>query len=157
MGFEADAGRLADLDVVSIVRPLVPMSLSDTCHSTLMYLCVINSTYSTAFYTPTILVELGYTAVKAQLMSFPPYAVAVVSCLSFCMLSDRFKHRYGFLMGGVLMGTIGYAIMLSQQANPGLPVGAKYFAMFLLISAPQIVQPLTVVSIGQASDRTTSS
>ena len=55
-----------------------------------MYLCVINSTYSTSFYTPTILVEMGYTAVKAQLMMFPPYAVAVISCLSFCMLSDRF-------------------------------------------------------------------
>lgn len=87
---------------------------------------------------------MGYTAVKAQLMMFPPYAVAVVSCLSFCMLSDRFKHRYGFLIGGVLLGTLGYGILLAQKANPSMPLGLKYFALFPLISSPQIVQPLTV-------------
>ncbi|KAK4574169.1 hypothetical protein LTR86_001930 [Recurvomyces mirabilis] len=111
---------------------------------TLMYLCVITSTYGTSFYTPTILVEMGFTAIHAQLLTFPPYACAAIFCLTFCMLSDRFKHRYGFLMGGVCIGTLGYAILLAQSSNPHMPVGAKYFALFPLIAAPQIVQPLTV-------------
>ncbi|KAH9807329.1 MFS general substrate transporter [Teratosphaeria destructans] len=112
---------------------------------TLMYFSVINSTYSTAFFSPSILQsDMGYTAVKAQLMSFPPYALAAVGCLSFNMLSDRLRHRYGFIIGGVLIGTIGYAILLAQKEYPNMPVGAKYFALILLVSAPQIVQPLTV-------------
>jgi hypothetical protein len=107
-----------------------------------MYFSIINSTFGVSFYSPTILVEMGYKAITAQLLFFPPYAVALVCCLSFCMLS--YKHRYSFLIGGVLIGTIGYAIMLAQEQYPHLPVGAKYFALILLVGAPQIVQPLTV-------------
>lgn len=108
-----------------------------------MYMSIICTTYSTNFFSPTILVEMGYTAVHAQIMTLPPYAVALVCCLGFCMLSDRFKHRYGFLMGGVAIGTLGFAILLAQQHSK-LPVAAKYFALFCIVSAPQIVQPLTV-------------
>ena len=111
---------------------------------TLMFFCVIATTYSLNFYAPTILVEMGYGPVTAQLMTFPPYACAAVCCLGSCMLSDRYKHRYSFIVFGVFLGTIGYAIMLSQKMKPNLPVGAKYFALFPLICAAQIIQPLTV-------------
>lgn len=108
-----------------------------------MYMCIVCTTYSTSFYSPSILVEMGYTAINAQLHSFPPYAVAVVCCLGFCMASDYYKHRYGFLIGGMIIGVVGYAIMLSQSGG-GIPVGAEYFALFCLVSSAQIVQPLTV-------------
>lgn len=111
---------------------------------TLMFFCVIATTYSLNFYAPTILVEMGFGPITAQLMTFPPYACAVVCCLGSCMLSDRYKHRYGFIVFGALLGTVGYGIMLSQRMNPNLPIGAKYFALFPLICAPQIIQPLTV-------------
>lgn len=60
------------------------------------------------------------------------------------MASDRYKNRNGFLIGAVLIGVVGYAIMLSQTQYPNLPIGVKYFALFPLASAAQIVQPLTV-------------
>ena len=109
-----------------------------------MYCCVLTTTYSFNFFAPTILVEMGYGPISAQLHAFPPYACAVVFTLGVCRLSDRYKHRWGFLMSGVLLGVVGYGIMLSQQNNPNLPVGAKYFALFPLIVSGFIVQPLTV-------------
>ena len=60
------------------------------------------------------------------------------------MLSDHYKHRFGFIVSGVLVGAVGYGIMLSQRMNPNLSLGARYFALFPLICAPQIIQPLTV-------------
>lgn len=60
------------------------------------------------------------------------------------MLSDRYQHRHSFVIGGILMGVLGYAILLAQTQYPHMPVGAKYFALFPLISASLVVQPLTV-------------
>lgn len=109
--------------------------------STLMFFGIVNTNYSTNFFIPTILVEMGYEAVMAQVYSIPIYAVAAVFCLSLCYLSDRVKHRYAFIMFGVLLAFIGYVILLAQR---GLPVGAKYFALFTLVSAGYIVQPISV-------------
>ena len=108
---------------------------------TLMFFGVVNTNYSTNFFIPTILVEMGYDPVQAQVHTIPIYAVAAVVCLTFCYVSDVAKHRYGFIMFGVLVGSIGYILLLCQKA---LPIGAKYFALFLLVSCGYIVQPLSV-------------
>ena len=84
---------------------------------------------------------MGYTAISAQVHSIPIYAVAAVFCLAFCYVSDRLKHRYAFIMVGIAIGFIGYVILLAQA---GLPLGAKYFALFTLVSCGYIVQPLSV-------------
>lgn len=108
---------------------------------TLMFFGIVNTNYSTNFFIPTILVEMGYTAVSAQVHSIPIYAVAAVFCLSFCYISDRVKHRFGFILFGVCLGCVGFIILLAQE---GLPVGAKYFALFTLVSCGYIVQPISV-------------
>ena len=106
-----------------------------------MFFGVVNMNYSTNFFNPIILVEMGYEAVNAQVRLIPIYAVAAVVCLSVCWTSDRVKHRYGFIMVGVLVGSIGFILLLCQAH---IPVGAKYFALFLLVSSGYIVQPLSV-------------
>lgn len=106
-----------------------------------MFFGIVNTNYSTNFFIPSILVEMGYKAVMAQVYTIPIYAAAAVFCLGLCYISDRVKHRYGFIMFGVLLGFIGYVILLAQR---GLPVGAKYFALFCLVSAGYIVQPISV-------------
>lgn len=109
--------------------------------SVLMFFGVVNMNYSTNFFNPIILVEMGYRAVNAQVRLIPIYAVAAAVCLSFAWTSDRVKHRYGFITFGVAVGSIGFILLLCQSA---LPVGAKYFALFLLVSSGYIVQPLSV-------------
>lgn len=44
-------------------------------------------------------------------------------------------------MIGVGLGSLGYILLLCQRT---IPVGAKYFALFTLVSCGYIVQPLSV-------------
>lgn len=118
-------------------------TLSHMLYRTLMYACALTMAYSFTFFFPTILVEMGFGPITAQLYAFIPYAVSMCTTLLICNLSDYFKHRYGFLMGGVLIGVVGYGILLSQKSNPGLPVGAKYFALFPLTIGAFTVQPMS--------------
>ena len=106
-----------------------------------MFFGIVNTNYSTNFFIPTILVEMGYDPIQAQVHTIPIYAVAAVFCLTFCFISGRVKHRYGFIMIGVGLGSLGYILLLCQRT---LPVGAKYFALFTLVSCGYIVQPLSV-------------
>lgn len=108
---------------------------------TLMFFGIVNTNYATNFFIPTILKELGYSSAEAQVHSIPIYVVAAFFCLGTCYTSDRLKHRYGFVMFGVLFGFIGFVILLAQH---GLSTGVKYMALFFIVSAGYIVQPISV-------------
>ncbi|GAB7352783.1 hypothetical protein MBLNU459_g3405t1 [Dothideomycetes sp. NU459] len=108
----------------------------------IMYLGIVNTNYSTNYFNPTLLKELGYTSEAAQVHSIPLYVVASAFCLAVCYASSRLNNRYAFLMFGVAFGSIGYIILLAQKA--GVPVGAKYMALFFITSSGYIVQPMVV-------------
>ncbi len=107
-----------------------------------MYLGVTNTGYSVSFFTPTILTQLGWTAVRAQVLSIPIYVVAAVVSLISAFLSDRLRHRYGFAMLGIFIATIGYIILLAQHT---VSVNVRYFAIYLIVSGGYVTQPLTLV------------
>lgn len=107
-----------------------------------MYLGVSNTGYGTSFFTPTILSQLGWTAVRAQVLSIPIYVVAAVACLVSAVLTDRLRHRYAFAMLGVVIASIGYIILLAQVY---VSVGVRYFAVYLIMSGGYITQPITLV------------
>ncbi|KAL4894105.1 major facilitator superfamily domain-containing protein [Aspergillus ambiguus] len=105
----------------------------------LMYFGIVNTGYAVSFFTPTILHQLGYTAVRAQVMSIPVYIVATVLSLTAAFLSDRLRHRYLFTLAGCLVATTGYVILLCQAS---VPVGARYFAIFAITSGGYLTQPI---------------
>ena len=107
-----------------------------------MYLGVVNTGYSTSFFTPTILGQLGWTAVRAQVLSIPIYINAAVVCIATAFLSDRLRHRYGFAILGVGVSSTGYIILLAQQH---VSVGVRYFAVYLVMAGGYITQPITLV------------
>lgn len=107
-----------------------------------MYLGVTNTGYSTSFFTPTILAELGWTAVRAQVLSIPIYVVAAVLTLTTAYLSDRLRHRYAFAMLGIAINTIGFIVLLAQRS---VPVSGRYFAVYLVTAGGYITQPITLV------------
>lgn len=107
-----------------------------------MYLGVTNTGYSTSFFTPTILAELGWTAVRAQVLSIPIYVVAAVLTLTTAYLSDRLRHRYAFAMLGIAISTIGFIVLLAQRS---VPVSGRYFAVYLVTAGGYITQPITLV------------
>ncbi|GFF47033.1 uncharacterized transporter C1002.16c [Aspergillus udagawae] len=105
----------------------------------LMYFGIVNTGYAVSFFTPTILHQLGWTAVRAQVMSIPVYCVAMVITLSAAYASDRLRHRYLFTLAGCLIATMGYVILLCQAS---VPVGARYFAVFAITGGGYLTQPI---------------
>ncbi|KAM0346321.1 hypothetical protein ACHAPU_005752 [Fusarium lateritium] len=79
---------------------------------TLAYLGVLNNGYAGSFFIPTILREMRYAAERAQLLTIPVYVVATIGCLSAAYLADRLRHRYSFTICGVVIATVGYALLL---------------------------------------------
>jgi MFS family permease len=96
-----------------------------------MYLGIVNTGYSSSFFTPTILNQLGptWTPVRSQVMSIPIYIVATFLALVTAFLTDRLKHRFTFIIIGCCVATAGYAILLSMTH---VSVGARYAALFLI-------------------------
>lgn len=107
-----------------------------------MYFGVVNTGYSVSFFTPTILKELGWTSVRAQVLSIPIYTVSCFFTLLTAFFADRLRHRYSFTMIGVLVATVGYAILLAQKH---VPVGARYLAVYFITVGGYITQPVTLV------------
>ena len=119
-----------------------------TCISTVIYICVTTTGYSTAFFIPTILNEFGYSPSSSQLHTIPVYAVGTFLTLFCAWWSDRIQHRYAFTIGGVILATIGYIILLCQgplKEVDRMPIGVRYLAIFFITSGNYITQPLAVV------------
>lgn len=108
----------------------------------MMYMGIVNTGYSTSFFIPTILNQLGWTAVQAQVLTIPIYMASFVIAIITAICTDRLRHRYGFIMAGVAIGTIGYVILLAQRQ---VPVGAKYFALYLIVIGSYVAQPVVLV------------
>jgi MFS family permease len=82
---------------------------------------------------------MGYTAERAQVLTIPVYLTSTIFCLAAAYLADRIRHRYGFTMGGVVVTSVGYILMLCQHH---VPVAVRYFALFLLVSGGYVTQPV---------------
>lgn len=103
---------------------------------------VVNTGYATSFFIPTIIQEMGFTAAISQVRSIPIFIVAAIVALMVAWSTDRLKHRYGFTIAGVMVGLIGYVILLCQDR---LPTGVKYLACFFITTGGYMTQPVTWV------------
>ncbi len=107
-----------------------------------MYLGITNTGYSVAFFAPTILKQLGWTPVRAQVLTIPVYGFAFVVTLLVAVCADRLRHRYAFAMLGVLCSTIGYCILLAQKH---VAVGVRYMSLFFVLTGSNITIPVVLV------------
>ena len=108
-----------------------------------MYLGIATGGYGLAFFMPTILYQLGWTAEKAQVMTIPVYCVGAVFAIAIAFLSDFFKHRYGFIVLGFLVAIIGYIILLAQKSGVSVPI--QYMALFFVDTGCAIAQATVLV------------
>ncbi|EEP81007.1 conserved hypothetical protein [Uncinocarpus reesii 1704] len=107
----------------------------------LMYFGIVNTGYATSFFTPTILNQLGWTAIRAQVMTIPVFVTATVVTVTCAVFSDRLRHRYAFTMLGCCIATVGYVILLCQRE---VSVGVRYFAVFMVTCGGFIAQPVVM-------------
>lgn len=61
-------------------------------------------TYSLSYTLPTMVKNLGYSAVKAQALTTPPYIFATCVCVLVGVLSDKFQRRFYSIMGAYTLG-----------------------------------------------------
>ncbi|KAI1321109.1 MFS general substrate transporter [Xylariaceae sp. FL0255] len=114
----------------------------------LVYLGVGITGYSLTFFLPTILVEFGWTAQEAQVHTIPVYAVTAVVMVLVAWLSDRLRHRYGFILFGCLLATIGYAILVHLSRGGSEAVNRSrntlYGAIFITSIGGYICTPMAL-------------
>lgn len=106
-----------------------------------IYMGVGVAGYSGVFFLPTILNEFGWEAEEAQVRTIPVYAFAAGMMLLGAWASDRLKHRYGFIVFGASLTTIGYGMLLNQEGHSR---DYKFGAVFLVFGGAYMITPMAL-------------
>ncbi|KAJ8651745.1 hypothetical protein O0I10_012692 [Lichtheimia ornata] len=94
---------------------------------------------SYAVFAPTIIRDLGFSALNAQLLSIPPYAAACVLVFLVSWNSDRTLQRGYHIMAVSCLAIIGYIFLLAT-----LNVGVRYAGAVLVACGVYPIIPLTL-------------
>ncbi|KAF7310273.1 MFS domain-containing protein [Mycena indigotica] len=92
--------------------------------------------FSLAYFTPSILQGLGYTAAKAQLMSVPPYSVAFVVSVGTAWVADKYRCRGWVSVAGSVLAVVGFGMFLGSANHH-----VQYASLFLSITGTYVVAP----------------
>ncbi|KAJ7041990.1 major facilitator superfamily domain-containing protein [Mycena alexandri] len=92
--------------------------------------------YSLAYFTPSIVQSLGFTAAKAQLMSVPPFSVAFVVTMITAYISDRYQCRGWVTVFASVLCTVGFAMFLGSTNHH-----VQYGSLFLSIPGTYLMAP----------------
>lgn len=69
--------------------------------------------FALSLFLPIIITEMGFTAAHAQLLTVPPYIIALPIVLVFAWLSDKYQLRGPFILIGAVFGISGFAVIMS--------------------------------------------
>ncbi|KAI8932478.1 hypothetical protein NX059_010663 [Plenodomus lindquistii] len=110
----------------------------------LWYLLIFNicaSVPSQAFsvFLPLVVQGLGYSALRANLMSIPPYVCGAVGLYFFALSSDHRKDRGCHIIVGIAIALLGLIITVTVHSSH-----AKYAGLCILLFGSYISAPLTV-------------
>ncbi|OAL17859.1 hypothetical protein AYO22_11203 [Fonsecaea multimorphosa] len=97
------------------------------------------SIYSYALFLPTIIHELGYSAVHAQLLTVPPNICGFVAILVLSTWSDKVKARGPFIVGGCILAIAGYIMLLAAE-SPAVKYGGTFLIATGVYPGTPIVQ-----------------
>ncbi|KAF8626447.1 hypothetical protein AX15_004872 [Amanita polypyramis BW_CC] len=84
--------------------------------------------YGLAYFAPTIVNQLGFSAARAQLMSVPPFAAAFVFSMALAYISDHYHCRGVTSIISGLIAVIGFAMFLGSN-NRHVQYGSLFFAI----------------------------
>ncbi|KAH7908986.1 MFS general substrate transporter [Hygrophoropsis aurantiaca] len=109
----------------------------------LVYMSIVAPLYGITLFLPTIIKDFGYDTPISQLLTVPPYVVATIVLLVFAHFSDKLKIRSPFILAGLVMCLIGFAINISNA-----PSGVKYFGTFFCVAGSYAAFPGIVCWLG---------
>lgn len=85
--------------------------------------------FGLAFFSPSIVLGMGYTANQAQLMTVPPFAVAFVVSLCAAYISDRYRMRGATALAMLLIALIGIVLFYKGRSD-----SIRYTSLFFLVT-----------------------
>lgn len=92
----------------------------------LMYFGSNVSFSSLPVFLPSIIEDMGFTAVTAQGLSAPPYFLSFLATLFASWIADRTQQRGITVIIFSIIGGVGYVILATTHN-----VGARYFAVYV--------------------------
>ncbi|KAM0747737.1 pantothenate transporter liz1 [Meredithblackwellia eburnea MCA 4105] len=92
----------------------------------LMYFSTNVSYSSLPVFLPTILTEMGFTSIRAQGLTAPPYLASFIVLVVCAFLSDRCGDRSAFIIPLSCIGGIGYVVLATCKTT-----AVRYFAVYL--------------------------
>lgn len=105
-----------------------------------MYLGFVVPAYSYAYFSPTIIKSFGYSPIRTQLLSVPPWACSFVFAMIIAVFSDLLKHRFLFVLLPLFVAISGFATLLAYNGD----YHVKYGALFLAVSGVYSTMPVIV-------------
>ncbi|CCK72404.1 Tna1p KNAG_0K00360 [Huiozyma naganishii CBS 8797] len=85
------------------------------------------TTFGLTVFLPIIITSMGFTNVRAQLMTVPVYFLTAITFFICAVWSDRIRLRSPFIMGACLTTCIGISIVLGSQKH-----AVRYFGVYIL-------------------------
>lgn len=134
-----DTGDLCRMDTLNKSSAKLALSDYKIWLSGFLYMGVSVAGLSGTFFLPTILNEFGWQAREAQVRTIPIYIFAAGTMIIGAWASDRLKHRFGFILAGALMATVGYAMLLVQR---GKSREYKFGAVFPIFGGAYMITPM---------------
>lgn len=107
-----------------------------------MFFCANVAFSSLPVFLPTIIKEMGHSALTSQALSAPPFLVAFGVVILTAFLSDRYRSRSTFVIFHALLACSGYLIMTIAgilHASPGwryigvYPATSGFFSVVTII------------------------
>lgn len=104
-----------------------------------MYLGFVVPAYSYAYFSPTIIKSFGYSAIRTQLLSVPPWACSFVFAMIIATCSDLSKHRFLFVLLPLFVALAGFSTLLAVKDNYHVEYGALFLAVCGVYSAMPVI------------------
>lgn len=114
----------------------------------LMYFSLVVPAVGYAYFAPAILRSLGFSPVKTQLYSVPPWVATFALSMLVAIASDYYKRRYIFILPLMLISVVGMVILLTVHNN----VNVRYGALFLAAMGEYAAAPIIICWFGTNSE-----
>ncbi|KAF8911500.1 major facilitator superfamily domain-containing protein [Gymnopilus junonius] len=92
----------------------------------IMFMCAAMPSYAQSFFLPIILSGMGWSETASLLLSAPPYGPSIVTTMIVAYLSDKHKHRSGYIVVCVVICLVGLVLTAFAKQNE-----VRYFGAFL--------------------------
>lgn len=137
---EKDVGKSAHSQTISFRDALDVFKDYKIFIGGLAYFGLIVPAYGYAYFANTIIKGYGYSSLKTQLYSIPPWAAAFGFSLFIAYCSDKLRHRFMFTIIPICVSLAGLGILINIHDNRH----AEYGALFLVTSGTYSAMPVIV-------------